>query len=156
MTNSRKLQAALPFLVVLSIASGASAASSVQVVSVQDAELLTGGVGEHERQQLLERAPEYDLFVSFAGRQSGAYVSGVRVTIEGRELEQPIVITTNGPLLLANLPEGHYTVSAELPGWHPRTRQVEIERGEHRSLWITFVPEDETAHPEDETAEIGC
>ena len=144
-SNQRLCQVALPFLAALAIASGASAIDSVKAVSVPNAELLTGGVGERERQELLERAPDYDLFVSFAGRESGAYVSGVQVRLAGHALDQPIEITTNGPILLADLPDGHYTVSAELPGWKPRKRHVDLERGEQRSLWITFLPEDETA-----------
>ena len=60
--KQRWTHAALPILVVaLSISGGASAISSVQAVSVGRAELLTGGVGERERQELLETAPEYGL-----------------------------------------------------------------------------------------------
>jgi hypothetical protein len=144
MCKQRVCQMALAVSAALWAGSAASAASSVQAVSVQDAELLTGGVGEREREELLARAPDYDLFVRFAGRKSGAYVSNVRVTFTSRALDRPIELTTNGPLLLANLPEGRYEITADLPGWKPRERNVEIERGQHQDLWITFITDSGT------------
>ena len=146
--NKPLCHAVLPFLVATAFATSANAIDAAKAMSVQNAELLVGGVGEREREQLLEQASEYDLFISFAGRESGAYLSQVNVTISGPALEQPIEITTNGPLLLANLPDGRYAVSAELPGWKPRERHIDIERGEHRSVWITFVPDAETGASE--------
>ncbi len=142
-TNQSLCQVTLALGLMFSFAGGAAARSSVQAVSIQNAELLTGGVGQTEREELLERAAEYDLFVSFAGQETGAYVSNVRVTLTSRALEHPIEVTTNGPLLLADLPEGSYTMVAALPGWKARTREVKIERGEQQQLWITFLPEGE-------------
>ena len=144
--SSLLCQVALSSLVTLSIASGVHAQDSVQVVSAQAVELLTGGVGERERQDLLDQATDYDVFVSFAVRDTGAYVSGVRVTLTGRTLVRPIEVTANGPLMLANLPAGDYLLTAELPGWKPRERHLQVERRAHQQLWVTFVSEnDDTA-----------
>jgi hypothetical protein len=38
---------------------------------------------------------------------------------------------------------GEQEARADVPGWKPRQRALDIERGAHQSVWITFVPESE-------------
>jgi hypothetical protein len=120
----------------------ANAADPVSAVSAENATILTGGIGQEERARLLELAPRYELVASFAAQQSdGAMLTRVDVTITGKPLKEPIELTTDGPLVIASLPTGHYIVTARLPGWKERVQEVDVERFHNRRLWITFIPE---------------
>jgi hypothetical protein len=121
--------------------SNAHAAEPITAMSSDDATVLTGGIGGQEREHLLGVAPRYELVASFARHGDGAMLSNVDVTVKSESLKEPIEITTDGPLFLASLPAGHYTVTARLPGWKPRVREVEVQRWHNQRLYITFVPD---------------
>jgi hypothetical protein len=121
--------------------SNAHAAEPVAAMSSDDATVLTGGIGGREREQLLDVAPRYELVASFARHGDGAMLSNVDVTVTSESLKEPIEITTDGPLFLASLPAGRYTVTARLPGWKTRVREVEVQRWHNQRLYITFVPD---------------
>ena len=72
--------------------------------------VLTGGASEGERDAIRVDAARYNLWLSFVERDTGNYVSGVKVTVVDNN-ETPVVDTvTDGPWLLAQLPPGQYTV----------------------------------------------
>jgi hypothetical protein len=80
-----------------------------------DVPYLSGGIGVDERQKLLDKEKDYNLKIITA-EASGDYVGDVRVVIElagkGRVLET----TMEGPILLARLAPGTYTIRATLDG----------------------------------------
>jgi hypothetical protein len=119
----------------------AKAAEPVSAMSSENATVLTGGIGGDERSRLLELATHYELVASFAQHSDGAMLTRVNVTVSGDRLKEPIELTTDGPLFIASLPTGRYTVKASLPGWKERVIDVDVERFHNRRLWITFVPE---------------
>lgn len=102
---------------------------------------ISGGVGETERDTLIERSGEYRLLVSFASSRHGAYLSGVDVTLTGSGSHaSSIDLTTAGPLLLMSLPAGDYKLTASLPGWQSVQRHVEIRPGSLQQVYIVLDP----------------
>jgi hypothetical protein len=133
--------ATLSVFALATIVSNAHAFEPINAMSTDDATVLTGGIGGQEREHLLGVAPRYELVASFARHGDGAMLTNVDVTIESKSLKEPIELRTDGPLFLASLPTGHYTVTTRLPGWKTRVQEVDVQRWHNQRLYITFVPE---------------
>lgn len=128
--NSR-FRLALTVIIVLSIVVPAPAA---------DVPHVSGGVGTAERDELREKERDYNLKVVTA-RTSGDYLSGVQVVIDSATNERMLETTMAGPILLATLPPGSYTIKATAGGQtvsqavaiEPRgLRQVDFRWGDGR------------------------
>lgn len=73
----------------------------------------SGGVGDTERQSLLEQKSRFSLWVTTASKRSGAFVSGVQVRVVDLKSKQPVLENTmDGPWLFAALPPGKYQIEA--------------------------------------------
>src|SRR6266404_3529899 len=72
---------------------------------------ISGGTGAAAREALLAREKEYNLKI-IAADKSGDYLAGVKVVIESARKAQVLDTTMEGPILLARLPPGTYTISA--------------------------------------------
>jgi hypothetical protein len=96
-------------------------------VAAQAADLphLSGGVGSDEREALRAKERDYNVKVTTA-MQSGDYLSGVVVVIESAAKEPVLETTMTGPILLAKLPPGSYTIKATR-GAQMLTQTVTIE-----------------------------
>jgi hypothetical protein len=101
---------------------------------------LSGGVGQREQAALLEEAELHDLMVTFARRSDGAYLGNVDVTIRDATGEAVIDARTEGPILLADMPPGTYTISAQVPGWEVQQRSVEIGEGGLQRVQFGLMP----------------
>ena len=75
-------------------------------------DFVSGGIGEDEMQWMRAQAADYNLRLTFAIKRSGQYLSGIEVRIEDAAGGQLFAATSDGPLLLANLPPGRYRVVA--------------------------------------------
>lgn len=74
---------------------------------------LSGGVGESERQAMLEQQGQYNFWLTTAAKRSGAYLAGVQVRIIDQRTRQAVLEQTlDGPWLLAALAPGRYLVEA--------------------------------------------
>ena len=80
-------------------------------VRAGDVPYLSGGVGADAREELLAKEKEYNLKIVVAER-SGDYLAGVKVVIESARKEQVLDTTMEGPILLAKLAPGTYTIRA--------------------------------------------
>lgn len=87
---------------------------------------ITGGVGETERSQINEISEAFNLRVITA-KTNGDYLSGVNLTIRNEKGTPMLSTVTQGPLLLAQLPPGKYTVTANL-GSEVRQEVVTVDR----------------------------
>lgn len=87
---------------------------------------ITGGVGETERSQINEISEAFNLRVVTA-KTNGDYLSGVNLTIRNEKGAPMLSTVTQGPLLLAQLPPGKYTVTANL-GSEVRQEVVMVDR----------------------------
>src|SRR5689334_17683016 len=95
-TNGIRLLVLVVLLVWFSPASGA------------DVPYVTGGVGTDERQALLDKESEYNLKIVTA-ETSGDYLGDVRIVVESGK--SPVLdAAMNGPILLARLAPGTYTI----------------------------------------------
>ena len=72
---------------------------------------ISGGVGADARQELLVKEPDYNLKI-IAADQSGDYLADVQVVIESAQKERVLDTTMDGPILLAKLAPGTYTITA--------------------------------------------
>jgi hypothetical protein len=72
---------------------------------------ISGGTGADAREALLAREKEFNLKI-IAADKSGDYLAGVKVVIESATKAQVLDTTMEGPILLAKLPPGTYTIRA--------------------------------------------
>lgn len=77
-----------------------------------DVAIVHGGVGADDRALVEQQAAAHNLKLTFARKGSGAYLSDVRVVVQTKQGAAVIDTIASGPLLLARLPEGEYTVTA--------------------------------------------
>ena len=89
-----------------------------------DVPYISGGVGADARQELLAKERDYNLKIIVADK-SGDYLADVRVVIESARKERVLDTTMNGPILLAKLAPGTYTIRATSDG-KTLTRTVTI------------------------------
>jgi L-amino acid N-acyltransferase YncA len=93
-------------------------------VRAGDVPYLSGGVGADAREELLAKEKEYNLKIVGA-EKSGDYLAGVKVVIESARKEQVLDTTMEGPILLAKLAPGTYTIRAVNDG-QTLTRTVTV------------------------------
>jgi hypothetical protein len=84
-------------------------------VSAADVPHISGGVGSAEREELPAKERDYNLKVVTA-MKSDDYLSGVQVVIESATKDRILETTMAGPILLAKLPPGSYTIEATAHG----------------------------------------
>jgi hypothetical protein len=93
-------------------------------VRAADVPHISGGVGADARENLLAKEKEYNLKI-IAAEKSGDYLANVKVVIESARKEQVLDTTMEGPILLAKLAPGTYTIRATSDG-QTLTRTVTI------------------------------
>ena len=76
-----------------------------------DIPYISGGVGADEREQFAAKEAEYNLKIVVA-ETSGDYLADVKVVIESASRGRMLETTMDGPILLATLPPGTYTIRA--------------------------------------------
>jgi hypothetical protein len=89
-----------------------------------DVPYISTGVGADEREELLAKEKDYNLKVITAAK-SGDYLADVKVVIESARKERVLDTTMKGPILLAKLAPGTYTIRATSDG-QTLTRTVTI------------------------------
>lgn len=100
---------------------------------------LTGGVGDDSMTQLVAREKEFDLKLFLVG-QSGSYLSDIRVTILDSSGKGILLTTSEGPVLLAKLPAGTYTVKAQKNG-HTLEQKINVTPGKLQTTYFRFPGE---------------
>ncbi len=103
---------------ILGTALPAFAASQAQLPPEQKEGAVTfrsGGVGHDQAKAMEAMAKKYPLELEFIKKVGGheGFLSGVDVSIMGKGGEEMLETKTEGPLLLARLPAGRYTVIAK-------------------------------------------
>ncbi len=94
-----------------------------------------GGIGDREAKAINDAARYYPLELEFVRKATprDQYLAGVRVRIEDINQNVVLDVTSNGPFLIARLPDGPYTVSAQ-HGPAVERRHVNVAGTEHRRL----------------------
>lgn len=114
----------------------AAAASHLPPTQVQgDISYLSGGIGKSEAAAIKHAATRYPLQLEFLlkAKPKDEYLADVKVQIKDAHDKVVLDATAGGPFLLAQMPAGKYTVSAERDG-NIEHRQVEIVPGKQRRV----------------------
>ena len=90
----------------------------------EDVPYISGGASAESREELLAVEKDYNLKIVTA-EKSGDYLADVKVVIESAKKEQVLDTRMEGPILLARLPPGTYTIRATSDG-QTLTRAVTI------------------------------
>ena len=77
---------------------------------------LTGGIGLDESKAIKAAEKDFSLSLLFAQTKRGEFVSDVKVSIKDKAGKTVLEAVSEGPVLLARLPAGAYTVSADYGG----------------------------------------
>lgn len=140
--NMRTRSPAL-LLAALALASGLAAAQQGAGLAPQTTPAgigyLTGGVGDAQQQAMKNAMQDYNLRLTFARPERGAYLANVKVLIdradEGTAGSQVLAATATGPMMFVKLPAGEYRVRAELDG-HVQAQTVRIAPGKAQDLVV--------------------
>lgn len=100
---------------------------------------MSGGIGLDEQAAMKEAASEYSLELEFveSGEAHEFLTASVQVKIVDRAGKVVLDARSDGPLLLAMLPAGQYTVSAENSG-SVKTREVSIVRNRRTTVMFQW------------------
>ena len=109
----------------------------------------TGGVGDEERAALTRRRQEFNVWITTAAKQSGAYLADVRIRVTDAANRQVLDNALDGPLMFIRLAPGQYTVEALLEQ-QKQQRAVTVGAQGHRELYFYFDVAAETFLPETE------
>ncbi len=104
----------------------------------------TGGVAETGEEAVRQREDNYSLKLIFSNR-SAEYLADVGVNITDSKGGNAVAVMTDGPILLAALPAGRYTVTSDYQG-HVIKKNVRIGRG-LKSIDVQFPVRDEDEAP---------
>ena len=77
---------------------------------------INGGVGEEEQGAMKAQRADYNLLLTFASKQSGAYRSDVQLDIADAKGNSLVSAANTGPMFYAKLPPGTYHISAAAEG----------------------------------------
>jgi len=106
------------------------------------APVVSGGVGDDERLALEAQENQYNLKLLFTGER-GMYLSDVQVTISDKEKNTVVDTLTDGPILLAKLPAGRYTLNASVASFD---KTMKLKLGDKlQKLSINFPVKDAPA-----------
>lgn len=129
--SKRLLTAALAALV-----SGSILAAGPQEHAVGNVRYLSGGIGQDEVQAMKEAAARYNLGMTFTAG-GGEYLSDVKVVVKNRGGAELLSVVSDGPMLLASLPPGPYTVEATAEG-RTQARTITLPRNGRRQLILRW------------------
>lgn len=77
---------------------------------------ISGGVGSDEQAAIQAVRGDYNLNLLFSAKGTGEYLSDAKVNIADSTGNPVLDTVAEGPMLLAKLKPGNYTVTAELDG----------------------------------------
>ncbi|REE21490.1 hypothetical protein B0G71_4665 [Paraburkholderia sp. BL27I4N3] len=104
--------------------SSSSGAAGLPVAQNRGIAYVTGGVGQDEVAAMRSVASGYSMRARFS-TSTGEFVSGVSVRLSQADGKLIFAATSDGPYLYAQVPPGHYRLSATLNGVE-RSRRVDI------------------------------
>jgi len=99
---------------------------------------VSGGVGKEEADELRAQAPDYPLELVFvrAADSREEFVADVHLVIADAGGRAIVDRDGQGPIVLARVPDGAYTITAE-HGGEPRIHRVDVAGGRHQK--VAFV-----------------
>jgi hypothetical protein len=102
---------------VVAVTLASTAALAAQIPQQQNGvTYVNGGVGEEEQSAMKAQRADYNLLLTFATQQSGAYRSDVQLDIMDAKGKTMLSAANTGPMFFAKLPPGTYHISAAAQG----------------------------------------
>ena len=98
---------------------------------------MSGGIGDAEQAAIEDVAPGFALEIILA--ENGRYLADIPVSIVDADGTEVLNVRTQGPFLLANLPDGRYRVTAR-DGASSMSREIDVTRGHHEKLVFDWRP----------------
>jgi hypothetical protein len=86
------------------------AAATPQPMTYRGNALLSGGVGEDEREAMRQEMAPFNLWLMFVEQGTGNYSAAVAVTITDANANPVVDVVSEGPWLFARVPPGRYRV----------------------------------------------
>ena len=77
---------------------------------------VNGGVGQEEQSAMRAQRSDYNLQLTFATNQTGAFRSDVQLDIADAKGNNLLSVANTGPMFFARLPPGTYRISAAAEG----------------------------------------
>ena len=105
---------------------------------------VNGGVGQEEQSAMRAQRSDYNLQLTFANNQTGAYRSDVQLDIADAKGNNLLSVANTGPMFFAKLPPGTYRISAAAEGkTFKRTVRIGERGGREMTLhWQNDSPDD--------------
>lgn len=136
--------AALPAL-----AAGSGLAADISALPPEQVQgnvrYVMGGVGSDEADAMRQAASHYPLVIELAAKPvpsdsypHDVYLANVRVDIRDEQGQTLIGTITDGPMLLASLPPGRYTINAETGGIS-KQKSIDVGRGGSQRVLFEFA-----------------
>jgi hypothetical protein len=104
---------------------------------------INGGVGHDEQDAMRALRADYNLRLTFATKQTGAYRSDVQLDIADAKGASVLSVPNTGPMFFAKLPAGTYRISAAAEGkTFKRTVKLGNASKEMTLHWENDSPDD--------------
>lgn len=97
---------------------------------------VSGGIGADERDALQLMRADYNLHLLFSMRDTGEYLSDIKVVVTDATGNDLLETVAEGPMLFARLKPGRYSISADRNG-HLINKTVNI--GDKRDASLSFT-----------------
>ena len=100
---------------------------------------VSGGIGKDESDAMKQAASRYSLAIEMASPASprAQYVADVKIDIRDQRGATVLSTISDGPMLLANLPPGRYTVTAAKSGTSQQ-RSIVVGSGARPRVMFSF------------------
>lgn len=119
------------------LASVADAMASLETQQQGPVSFVSGGVGEDERQEIKNLSPGYPLELLFVTKGSpNEYLADIKVQIKDKDGKVVLDTISQGPFLLAKMPPGKYSISADSEGTVKR-QTIQVAGG--KTQRVVFV-----------------
>jgi hypothetical protein len=102
----------------------AQSTAALQVKKAGEISYVSGGVGKAEREELRALEKDFNLKLVFSAAD-GKYVANVKVVVSDAKGRKLLEHTADGPLFMARLPAGDYSVAATFAA-KTQTRKIGV------------------------------
>lgn len=118
-------------------------ASLLSVTALADSSIpiYSGGTGQSSRDEIAQVQNNYNTKLIFTG-DKGMYLSDVNISIKNQAGEQVLNTMTDGPIFLAQLPAGKYSVEASTKGYVEK-QNVQVGANGLKTYQVRFPIADE-------------
>lgn len=129
----------LPITMLAMVGSNLALAQPPEIQKTNGVAYVSGGVGDESMAQLANMEKQFDLKLFLVGK-SGAYLSDIGIAITDAKDQGVLLTTSDGPVLLANLPSGTYSVKATKNG-DVVEQKISLSSGQLRTIYLRFPNE---------------